>query len=419
MWFVVVIPVSFLERSRNSCKLCRNDSFVCDRVGSDCPVRGKILNLERMEEVLQRSDFSGASPPSVFVGSWNYPKVIAGPLIPPEIHGDTSLFGNESMWIDKSLDDIINFRLGLLRTKKYIDVNNAKDPSSQLAKFQELTLSSKALDTDISLQNKPNFRIQLLTRAAPTGPSGNLRNFDLTSNAKVTKIVDKVAYDTDLPATPGVFTLYDDGIPISHIVNLFSIGTLGIEKKRRLVPTQWSIVAVDDIVARQLLASVRTYESIDKIQLFVGERFFNRVITLFVPGEFCFEALEGWASSASYTSIKQDHELYNGRKTYADDVAGAYYVTKLAALEYLSSIKRKASILVFMEVHPGWITLGVWRFREILRISTQEKPKEFETLKSALNYTGKQLSIPLDDWLQASKLLPYLNPKSKLSYYLK
>ena len=45
------------------------------------------------------SDYiSGSSPPSVFVGSYGYPKVGVGPMVPP-IHGDTSVFDIPEQWV--------------------------------------------------------------------------------------------------------------------------------------------------------------------------------------------------------------------------------------------------------------------------------------------------------------------------------
>jgi len=43
-----------------------------------------------MRSVEVGKDLEGSSPPSVFIGSWNYPKVLAGPMIAP-MHGDTAV----------------------------------------------------------------------------------------------------------------------------------------------------------------------------------------------------------------------------------------------------------------------------------------------------------------------------------------
>ena len=64
----------------------------------------------------------GASPPSVFVGSYGYPKVSVGPMVPP-MHGDTTLLDSPELWVGKSLEEIVNFRLSLIRGIKNIPIN--------------------------------------------------------------------------------------------------------------------------------------------------------------------------------------------------------------------------------------------------------------------------------------------------------
>ena len=57
------------------------------------------------------SDFiSGSSPPSVFVGSYGYPKVAVGPMLPP-MHGDTMILDLPERWLGKSLEDRKSTRL--------------------------------------------------------------------------------------------------------------------------------------------------------------------------------------------------------------------------------------------------------------------------------------------------------------------
>ena len=50
---------------------------------------------------------AGATPPSVFVGRFGYPKVKVGPMVPP-IHGDTTILDKPEMCLGKSIEDIVN-----------------------------------------------------------------------------------------------------------------------------------------------------------------------------------------------------------------------------------------------------------------------------------------------------------------------
>ncbi|MFH1685252.1 MAG: hypothetical protein ABH983_03005, partial [Candidatus Micrarchaeota archaeon] len=69
----------------------------------------------------------GSSPPSVFIGSYGYPKVAVGPMLTPRI-GDTFVMDSPEQWIGKyEQDDIIKFRLDLVRGKKEVGIKDLEN----------------------------------------------------------------------------------------------------------------------------------------------------------------------------------------------------------------------------------------------------------------------------------------------------
>src|SRR5574338_1404076 len=62
--------------------------------------------LAKYGNLFSSDSISGSSPPSVFVGSFGYPKVGVGPMVPP-IHGDTSLLDAPERWLGKTLEEIV------------------------------------------------------------------------------------------------------------------------------------------------------------------------------------------------------------------------------------------------------------------------------------------------------------------------
>jgi len=93
-------------------------------------IRRSILSkwhktLSEYGNLFSSDTVSGTSPPSVFVGSYNYPKVFVGPMVPP-IHGDTSLLDNPEKWKGRSLEEIINFRLNLVRGVQKTGIEETK-----------------------------------------------------------------------------------------------------------------------------------------------------------------------------------------------------------------------------------------------------------------------------------------------------
>ena len=81
--------------------------------------------LYNMKSAKVDKELEGTTPPSVFIGSYNYPKVYAGPLLSPS-YEDSSIMDQPEQWISThtSQKDIINYRLNLVRGKKTIGITD-------------------------------------------------------------------------------------------------------------------------------------------------------------------------------------------------------------------------------------------------------------------------------------------------------
>jgi hypothetical protein len=374
--------------------------------------------MARIDSAFTGRELVGASPPSIFVGETGYPKVLAGPLVPPVRVDEAPLMERPDLWLNNTIDEILALRFSLVRTKKMIPVESAVDPSRELSETQTLALSDVALSSEATLLKRPSFSSVLSNTTLPIGPSAPLDTFRLDDNPKIPKVVDKVTSDTDLKAVGGVMDLFNDGIRQEHITRLLSVGVLGQRKKRRLVPTKWSITAVDDIVGRKLHKQVLRNQAINDYYVSIDHALGNTVAFLFYPSGWQFEALESWLGGLN-PSIINDYEYGKGRKDYAKDVVGAYYATRLPALEYLVRIRRQSGVIVFMEVDPQqWVPLGVWRFREIAKRALDTGTKKFQSIDEATAEIGKHLRNPLQNWLRKSQLYnDYLN-QTKLSDFM-
>jgi len=158
-----------------------------------CPILVKAktyLDLKGLKE-----EIAGSAPPAVFVGSYGYPKVIAGPLIPP-LYGDTMDMDSEK-WLKLGFDDILKYRFQLVRSKSVIDIGSAAEPVGVLEKVQEMVLSEKPVDTEAAFERKPDSRVAFSMREAPSGPSADLKSFSILDNPSVPRAVDRVTSDSD------------------------------------------------------------------------------------------------------------------------------------------------------------------------------------------------------------------------------
>jgi hypothetical protein len=403
------------ERARNLCATCYGHRRLCGK--PVCPILAKAETLMKLEKGLNKENIFGSSPPAVFVGSWNYPKVLAGPLVPPLPFADSSVMDMPEMWLDKTMDEILKYRFSLVRGKRFVDVKSARAPSSLLSTFQEVVMASKPVDTELWFNKRPRLDVVFSSREPPSGPSASIKRAVLAENPKVPRPVEKVVSDADLKAIEGIVTLYESETSQRQITRMLSIGLLGTRRLKRLVPTEWSITAIDDILAKKIHKEILGYQWINEFTVFGHKALGNNVQVLLFPSSWMFEAQEAWLTSAdSVPGV--DYELVWGRKTYATDLAGAYYAARLPVLEYLRHIRRQAGALVFMEVYPDWIPIGVWRFREICREALRKEPLKFSTLEESLSELKKRLRLPLDKWLEKSKILTWHKKQKKLTSFL-
>ncbi|MGC9777709.1 MAG: hypothetical protein HZR80_00540 [Candidatus Heimdallarchaeota archaeon] len=402
------------EINRNLCQKCQGFRKLCGK--GICPIFVKAKSIAEIQKTFSKTDFFGASPPSFFVGEYGYPRVFIGPLVPPLASVDTSIYDAEEQWIFKTMDEIVGYRMSLVRGKKAVKIKSARDPSKLLEITQELVMSSKPVDTEMSFIKRPKLDIDFSPRVAPSGPSGIIKKAQLTENPKIPRVVDKVVSDTDLKAIGGVTKLYDDKINQRHITRMLSAGLFGVKKNRKLVPTTWSITAVDDILGKRLWKKILNKDWINNVRIFSHKALGNLVVIFLYPSGWMFEAFEYWFIGSG-DAMAIDWETWKGRKTYAKDVAGAYYCTRFQVLEYLEYIQRQAGCFVFMEVDKKWIPTGVWRFREIAREALKKRPLVFDAVEQGFLGLKKIIQYPLEKYLEKSNTYKIIRSQRTLEDY--
>lgn len=371
------------------------------------PVLSKNAVLNNLRKA-NLENFQGSSPPSVFVGRYGYPKVNVSPLVTNFVD-NVEEYDTPENWAKLDYRKIIELRAHLLRANVgSFSVKNVNTVA------EDFTLAKKSVDTEV-FAKKVAMNVKFSNFHQPMGPIIKVEKINVTSNPTSNKRIEKVVND-EMLASEGISKLYTKSIPISRISRVLSVGMLGV--KRKLVPTKWSITATDDIVSKQIVGKIRDYSQINDYLVFENFRLGNKYLILLFPEEFCFEQMEAWYKGSLWETesvVTSDYELFYGRKKYVENIAGAYYAGKLACVEYLESIKRKAGCIVFREITSDYsIPLGVWQVREGIRQAIQEKSMKFETLGSALNHIKTRLTIPWPKWKQTSKILNFVTSQKKI-----
>ncbi|GAB4317079.1 MAG: Nre family DNA repair protein [Methanobacteriaceae archaeon] len=374
-------------------------------IGGKTAYLKKLTSKIHIKSVDVGTELDGSTPPSVFIGSWNYPKVYAGPMIAPQ-RGDTSIMDMPESWIPSNIsqEEIIGYRLNLVRGKQRVEI---KDLDNLLVeKLQEISLAKTSIESEAQFFKKPIGR-SFSDEHAPHGPSALIEKFNIES-VRWDHWLEKVFYDTDLKAANAVMDLHSKGLPFSSIQKAFSVGAMGVEKNRRLVPTRWSITACDNTVADKLLKEVRYYDIIETHQVYEFSSLNNYYAVILIPSEWQYEWMEAFIHVLGDEEvIFSDYENNSGKKEYSR-VGGCYYTCKMAVLEKLARDKKQATAIILREAYNGYVPLGVFNVRENVRSALNQDPLEFEDLNNALNYVSTKLKLPLKRFIKKSDLLQEL-----------
>ncbi len=366
--------------------------------------------LSRYGNLFSSDSLSGTSPPSVFVGSHNYPKVMVGPMVPP-IHGDTSLLDSPERWREKSLEEIVNFRLGLVRGIQKIPITQTE--GRYIENLQEVAMSSKPTDTDLIFEKAPSSGISLDGENAPFGPMGRIKTAKFSRVTSV-KPIEKIFYDRDLKAQDAVLNLYNSGIEISKIQKCFSVGMLG--QKRRLVPTKWSITATDDIISKSLTDEILDYSLIDSCRVFSYEHLGNMFSVVLFPHRWVYEMIEAWYSDG-IMGFGSDYEDARGIH-HPPAIAGAYFAAKLGIVEYLSEKRVQAGVVILREIRPEYaIPVGVWQVREGIREAMKQEPAIAYNFDDALILASNKMSISKSEWLAHGNISRIIRQTTLSDYF--
>jgi hypothetical protein len=360
----------------------------------------------------------GSSPPSVFVGRYGYPKVRLGPMIPP-MHGDTTILDKTELWAGKSIEEIANYRLSLVRGTFTMNVHDTT--GRYLENMQELAMSERPAESEATFEKKPlgdvelEKEMRLNAEAAPFGPAAPLKTFK-ASSLSADQRIEAAHYDTDLKASDAVMELYRRGVETSSIHRVLSVGMLGLKKNRKLVPTRWSISATDDIISSTIAKENEASPAIDLFEVTQYTHLANHYSVVLIPDDvWSFEMIESWFTSSGQMATGSDYEDARGLDHYPT-IAGAYFAARLAVAEHLARRRRKAAALVLREIHPEYVMpLGVWQIREGVREALKRPANKFEGMDQALAFACAGMSMSRREVAQKSRLWKAFKSQTRIT----
>ena len=178
---------------------------------------------------------------------------------------------------------------------------------------------------------------------------------------------------------------------------------------------------VTRVAAGEVGLWTQTFSLISDILLFSGTHFGNRFEVLILPRTYSFELIK--SGSQIQFGLENQFGLVKTVKGPAEKkgyslLAGGYYATRLAALEYLTEIRKQASVFVLREITSHyWAPLGVWVVREGVRKTLKNSPQKFDSLTAAVTDLTGRVSTPKAEWLKKAIMLSDFRFQTTLDFF--
>ncbi|MEK6919235.1 MAG: hypothetical protein AABW73_04325 [Nanoarchaeota archaeon] len=387
----------------------------------------KKLSIKARTLDLTKKDFTGSSPPAVFIGSkLEYPAVNVGVLSAQFINTNPWVYNTPNFWTKKelSINKIIDLRKNLInsRIKTQVSAARQKEQTKIIRQIQEIGMAVSRADIEIKLEKKPSGKMIYDKENMPLGIGAKMNQIKILSNTKILPEVERVNSEKEMRSTEAIKYLYKKGLGEQSLTQLLSIGITGMKNKRKFVPTKNSITAIDDTIGKQILEEIKNKETIDKPEYYFGGHLGNYYIIIMIPEVFSYELFEMSIKEGKITGCSTDNENYNGRKEYAKNTAGGYYASRLAILEKLKLLKKQAGILALRIITEEYHTpLGVWVCRNSTRIALEKEGKEYETkeelIESIKKLAKEEFRVEIEPIINKSIILKEMNEQSKLKKY--
>jgi hypothetical protein len=370
----------------------------------------------RFDEVVSGDSLVGSVSPSIFVGRANYPDVSAGILAPVGREEDAARFETSAGWYDEgvSIADVFERRTSLLNSNRRAPANVHDAWDGFVGVQREVAIADRPVSVEIGLADRPelDFDVSREDVSTPTGPRAPARTASLGENPHVPRPVEKTLEDDDWKAQGAVNYLYNRGFDVYEVNTILSAGALGVGENRRLVPTRWSITAVDDTVGNYLRGAVRSNPGVDEVSVWHDTFLGNEFWIVLAPGRWEYELVEMKAPGSVWNPdpeagmwLASDREGYEGRTDYPSETAGAYHAARLGVLEHLDEVGRQAKALVLRHVSPDyWGPAGVWQVREAVRHAFEGESGTAETFAEAVRGVTDRLPVSTADLRRSSTM---------------
>ena len=268
----------------------------------DHPVlKNAYLFYKRINELTAKhsnpkEDFFGAAP-NLFVGKYGYPNINVGILSNENVDKE---YDDPKIWYGKGFDipKIVTMRSMLINSNFRSNIRSFNDRLFEITR--DVALAKKPVDVEINLEKKPKYKLEVSPDITPYGPTIKMKKAAITENPHIPTKIDKVYSQDDMKATDAIDYLSKHDFDEHYLTKLLSAGTIGLKTGRKLVPTRWSITAVDDNLGKRNLKKIRDFSNHMDYRVYSGDYMGNYYIILFFPDVWSYELFESYMPNEAW-----------------------------------------------------------------------------------------------------------------------
>ncbi len=408
----------------DACVDCKGTKLLCGL--GKCPIL-ETLSLEVQAEIPRTTHLFGEAP-QVFIGSRTYPWVNSSNVVlPAESTVKAEIFSNPKQWLSLPLPMLLDIRFSSIRGERSLRADRFQT-NRFVEAMQEIALSVKPLDVEVVLARLPRPVEQVDAISSPLGPVAPAIKTSVVDNPMIPRKVDNILDEENRMSHDQIAELFWQGFDVYYIQQVFSVGLTGRREHRKLVPTRWSITAVDDSLGKELLPIITSLPENSEIRLYHNVLLDNYYWIAILPGKWAFEHFEAWMPGSIFTlgknnwKITRDGEGFTSKEQkktrwrYSQQ-AGGYYAARLAIMEFLvNNLKKQSAVLAIREIGPHYIIpVGVVQVRENVRSALSGNFETFETKKELIEYLKPRLRAPFHEYQRQSLILS----QAKLTDFMK
>ncbi len=398
----------------DACVDCKGNKLLCGL--SRCPIL-ETISIDIRAEIPRTKELFGEAP-QVFIGSRTYPWVNSSNVVlPSESSVRAEIFSDPKKWLNLPLPVLLDIRFASIRGERSLRADRFKT-NRFVEAMQEIALSTRPLDVEILLAKPPRPIDQVDVISSPMGPVAPALKTSIVDNPVIPRKVDSILDEENNMAHEQIAELFRHGFDVYYIQQIFSVGLTGRKGYRKLVPTRWSITAVDDTLGKELLPIITQLPENSEIRLYHNVLLDNSYWIAILPGKWAFEHFEAWLPGSIFTlgktswKITRDGEGFSSReqkktKWRYSRQAGGYYAARLAVMEFLAhTLKRQATVLAIREIGPLYIVpVGVVQVRENVRKTLSGSYQTFQTKEELINFLKTRIKAPFQEYQKQSMVL--------------